>query len=32
MATIKPQEVSALSSVYVVVGESYDQMENTKKM
>lgn len=31
MATIKPQEVSALSSVYVVVGESYDQMENNEK-
>lgn len=31
MATIKPQEVSALSSVYVVVGESCDQMENNKK-
>lgn len=31
MATIKPQEVSALSSVYVVVGESCDQMENNEK-
>lgn len=31
MATIKPQEVSALSSVYVVVGESYNQMEDNEK-
>lgn len=32
MATIdKPQEVPTPSSVYVVVGESYDQMEDNEK-
>lgn len=32
MATVrKPQEAPTLSSVYVVVGESYDQMEDNEK-
>lgn len=32
MATVRePQKAPTLSSVYVVVGESYDQMENNEK-
>ena len=31
MATTKQQEIPTLSSVYIVVGESYDQMEDNEK-
>lgn len=31
MATTKTQEIPTLSSVYVVVGESYNQMEDNEK-
>lgn len=32
MATVRePQKAPTLSSVYVVVGESYDQMEDNEK-
>lgn len=31
MTTTKQQEIPTLSSVYIVVGESYDQMEDNEK-